>query len=99
MLNERKSMSNPKRPFADDDFINPFEWYQGKFIDGPMYGHMPREWKDENIQREKTIVRDARSKNGVFQVTNSEDDAAVVEAIVKLIEYARSLETALRAKV
>lgn len=89
-------MAKIKRPFKDDDQYNPFFWYQASFIDRQNYSHMPESWKESQRKRETTIIRDARHKNGLFQVIAAENPDQVVEAICKLVVYTEQLEDKLK---
>lgn len=53
---------------------------------------MPPEWKHDQQEREKTMIRDRRTKNGVFVVGGAEDNATIVEAIIAWRDYALALE-------
>jgi len=53
---------------------------------------MPPDWKRDQQEREKTMIRDRRTKNGVFVVGGAEDNATVVEAIIAWRDYALALE-------
>ena len=53
---------------------------------------MPPDWKRDQQEREKTMIRDRRTKNGVFVVGGAEDNATVVESIIAWRDYALALE-------
>ena len=53
---------------------------------------MPPDWKRDQQEREKTMIRDRRTKNGVFVVGGNEDNATIVEAIIGWRDYALALE-------
>lgn len=95
-FDEAGGMGNLERPKCYD-IINPEYWYQGSFINSSKYNHMGQEWKDERTEEEKTIIRDKRSLNPVFQVSGSIKDDSVVEAIISWRDYALALEKRLSA--
>lgn len=93
-------MSKPKltRPILLEG-VDPFYWYQGRFIDQRKYDHMGGDWKQEQRIREKTMIRDRRNKNGVFLVAASENDALIVETIIAWRDYALALEHRLKVSM
>jgi hypothetical protein len=45
------------------------EWKQGKFIDSPKYDRMGEDWKNEQIIREKHLIRpNGGTNNALFSV-------------------------------
>ena len=63
------------------------DWKQGRFIDSQKYSRMGGEWKDEQIAREKTLIRPfGGTHNALFQVTNSEiNDNANITAYLEAL--------------
>ena len=65
-------------------------WGQGAFIDSKEYSHMPRSWKEFQIQNEKTLVRPSPKGNAICK-TNYPDDAIWISNQlnrVKMLELA-----------
>lgn len=62
-------------------------WKQGEFLDSRQYAHMPDSWKEENRQRERTLIRPhGGTHNALFQVTGSGRDDDIVAYLVAVGE-------------
>lgn len=67
-------------------------WQQGRFIDQPKYNRMGADWKQEQSDRERTLIRPGGgTNNALFQVSGAEDNAMIAAYISEVASIVRGL--------